>query len=112
MVGAHVARGLIVGVIAVLAVSGHGVDPGAGGRSAPCSAARTPIYLPAQQAFLPRTVEADRLPSANALLQGTLQMASIAGPPLAGIVVAIGRYRDRRSRWTRFRSSSPPCWSR
>ena len=34
-------------------------------------------------------MEAERLPSANALLQGTLQMASIAGPPLAGIVIAI-----------------------
>ena len=28
--------------------------------------------MPAQQAFLPRTLEAERLPSANALLQGTL----------------------------------------
>jgi MFS family permease len=46
------------------------------------------LYMPAQQAFLPRAVGADRLPSANALLQGTYQLASIAGPPLAGIVIA------------------------
>jgi Major Facilitator Superfamily len=46
-------------------------------------------YLPAQQALLPRAVGAERLPSANALLQGTLQLASIVGPPIAGVVVAL-----------------------
>ena len=35
------------------------------------------LYMPAQPAFLPRTLDADRLPSANALLQGTYQIASI-----------------------------------
>jgi hypothetical protein len=47
------------------------------------------VYMPAQQAFLPRAVGPDRLPSANALLQGTLQLASIAGPPVAGVAIAI-----------------------
>ena len=47
------------------------------------------LYMPAQQAFLPRTLDADRLPSANALLQGTYQIASIVGPPIAGAVIAI-----------------------
>ena len=45
--------------------------------------------MPAQQAFLPRTLEAERLPSGNALLQGTYQLASIVGPPLAGVVIAV-----------------------
>ena len=88
MVAAHVARGVIVGVIAALAVTGMASVPALAVLGALFGAADA-LYMPAQQAFLPRTVEAERLPSANALLQGTLQMASIAGPPLAGIVIAI-----------------------
>jgi MFS family permease len=87
MVVAHVARGVIVGVIAALAVTGTASVPALAVLGALFGAADA-VYMPAQQAFLPRTVEAERLPSANALLQGTLQMASIAGPPLAGIVIA------------------------
>ena len=88
MVAAHVARGVIVGAIAVLAVTGTMSVPALVVLGALFGAADA-VYMPAQQAFLPRTMDADRLPSANALLQGTLQMASIAGPPLAGIVIAI-----------------------
>ena len=88
MVAAHVARGVIVGAIAALAVTGTASVPALVVLGALFGAADA-LYMPAQQAFLPRTVEADRLPSANALLQGTLQMASMAGPPLAGIVIAI-----------------------
>ena len=77
MVAAHVARGVIVGAIAALAILGA------------LFGAADAAYLPAQQAFLPRTVAADRLPSANALLQGTLQVASIAGPPVAGLVIVL-----------------------
>jgi hypothetical protein len=88
MVAAHLARGVIVGAIAALAVTGTVSVPALVVLGALFGAADA-LYMPAQQAFLPRTVEAERLPSANALLQGTLQMASIAGPPLAGIVIAI-----------------------
>ena len=88
MVAAHVARGVIVGVIAALAVTGTASVPALAVLGVLFGAADA-LYMPAQQAFLPRAVEADRLPSANALLQGTLQMASMVGPPLAGIVIAI-----------------------
>jgi len=88
MVAAHVARGLIVGVIAALAATGDASLPALALLGVLFGAADA-LYMPAQQAFLPRTVEAERLPSANSLLQGTLQMAAIAGPPLAGIVIAI-----------------------
>jgi MFS family permease len=88
MVAAHVARGIVVGVIAALAVTGTASVPVLAALGALFGAADA-LYMPAQQAFLPRTVEAERLPSANALLQGTLQMASMVGPPLAGIVIAI-----------------------
>ncbi len=88
MVAAHVARGVIVGVIAALAMNGMASVPALMVLGVLFGAADA-LYMPAQQAFLPRTVEADRLPSANALLQGTLQLSSMVGPPLAGIVIAI-----------------------
>jgi len=88
MVAAHVARGVIVGAIAALAITGTASIPALAILGALFGAADA-AYLPAQQAFLPRTVAADRLPSANALLQGTLQMASIAGPPVAGLVIVL-----------------------
>ncbi|MCJ7712338.1 MAG: MFS transporter [Chloroflexi bacterium] len=88
MVTAHVARGVIVGVIAALAMNGMASVPALVVLGVLFGAADA-LYMPAQQAFLPRTVEANRLPSANALLHGTLQLSSMVGPPLAGIVIAI-----------------------
>jgi len=88
MLAAHAARALIVGGVAALVISGHASIPALAALGALFGCADA-AYMPAQQAFLPRTLDADRLPSANALLQGTLQLASIAGPPLAGVVVAI-----------------------
>jgi MFS family permease len=87
MLAANVARALIVAVVAALAASGHASIPALAALGALFGCADA-VYLPAQQAFLPRTVGPDRLPSANALLQGTMQVASIAGPPIAGLVVA------------------------
>ena len=89
MLTAHVARGVIVGVIAGLVVA-HAASIPALIVLGILFGAADAIYLPAQQAFLPRALEADRLPSGNALLQGTYQLASIAGPPLAGVVIAAG----------------------
>ncbi len=88
MLFAHLARAAIVAVVAVLAATGHASIPALAllGVLFGCADA---VYLPAQQAFVPRTVGPDRLASANALLQGTLQLVSIVGPPLAGLVVAI-----------------------
>ncbi len=88
MLAAHLARGAIVGVIAILAAEGAASIPALVVLGALFGAADA-IYMPAQQAFLPRTVGPDRLPSANALLQGTYQLAAIGGPPAAGILIAI-----------------------
>jgi MFS family permease len=88
MIVAHLARGVIVGAIALLVAGGYASIPVLAVLGALFGAADA-LYMPAQQAFLPRTVEADRLPSANALLQGTLQVASIAGPPIAGAAIAV-----------------------
>ena len=85
---AHIARGGIVAAIAVLAAAGLASVPVLAVLGALFGAADA-VYMPVQQAFLPRTVGPDRLPSANAMLQGTLQLASIAGPPIAGVVIAL-----------------------
>jgi hypothetical protein len=88
MLAAHLARGAIVAVIAVLVATGLASIPVLAALGALFGAVDA-VYMPAQQAFLPRAVGPDRLPSANALLQGTLQLASIAGPPVAGVAIAI-----------------------
>jgi MFS family permease len=88
MITAHLGRAAIVGVIAILVGTGLASLPVLVVLGALFGLVDA-MYLPAQQAFLPRAVDADRLPSANALLQGTLQLASIAGPPLAGVAVAL-----------------------
>jgi len=88
MLIAHVARGTIVGAIAALVLVGGATIPLLALLGAAFGAADA-LYMPAQQAFLPRTLEPVRLPSANALLQGTYQLASIAGPPIAGAIIAV-----------------------
>jgi MFS family permease len=88
MLAAHAGRALVVGGVATLVITGHASIPALAALGALFGCADA-AYMPAQQAFLPRTLAAERLPSANALLQGTLQLASIAGPPIAGVVVAI-----------------------
>jgi MFS family permease len=88
MLAAHLARGVIVGAIAALVLTGSSSLPLLALLGALFGAADA-MYMPAQQAFLPRTLQPDRLPSANALLQGTFQLASIAGPPIAGAAIAV-----------------------
>ena len=87
MLASHLARAGIVAAIAVLVASGNASMPALVALGVLFGCADS-AYLPAQQAFIPRAVGADRLPSANSLLQGTLQLMSIAAPPLAGVVVA------------------------
>jgi MFS family permease len=88
MLAAHVGRGLVVAIIAILAATGAASIPALVGLGVLFGIADA-IYMPAQQAFVPRVVSPDRLPSANSLLQGTMQLASIAGPPLAGLAIAL-----------------------
>ena len=88
MLTAHLIRGAVVGAIAGLVLTGAATLPLLALLGALFGAADA-LYLPAQQAFMPRTLDADRLPSGNAILQGTMQLASIAGPPLAGAVIVV-----------------------
>lgn len=88
MLVAHLARGAIVALIAGLVTAGMATVPALVALGVVFGVADA-LYPPAQQAFLPRAVSADRLPSANALLQGTLQLTSIVGPPMAGVAIAL-----------------------
>ncbi len=88
MLVAHLTRGAIVALIAVLVAAGMATIPVLVALSVVFGVADA-LYPPAQQAFLPRAVGADRLPSANALLQGTMQLVSIVGPPLAAVAIAL-----------------------
>lgn len=87
MLLSHVARAAIVAAITVLVVAGAASIPTLAALGVLFGAADA-VYMPSQQAFVPRAVGPDRLPSANALLQGTYQLTSIIGPPLAGLVIA------------------------
>lgn len=87
MLVSHLARAGIVAVIAILVASGNASIPALAALGVLFGAADA-VYMPSQQAFVPRAVGEDRLPSANALLQGTYQLTSIVGPPVAGVVVA------------------------
>ncbi len=87
MLLSHFARAGIVAAIAALIVSDNASIPALAALGLLFGAADA-MSIPAMQAFVPRAAGDDRLPSANALLQGTLQMTSIAGPPVAGLVVA------------------------
>jgi predicted MFS family arabinose efflux permease len=52
------------------------------------------IFMPALMGLIPRTVPAERLQEANALLGFTRSVANVAGPAIAGIVIAIGEPGD------------------
>jgi len=87
MLASHLARAGIVAAITALVVSGNASIASLAVLGVLFGAADA-VYMPSQQAFVPRAVGPDRLPSANALLQGTLQLVSIVAPPIAGLVVA------------------------
>jgi MFS family permease len=47
------------------------------------------VFMPALMGLIPQTVPPDRLQEANALLGFTRSLASVAGPALAGIIIAV-----------------------
>jgi MFS family permease len=88
MVAAHLVRGVIVGLMAGLVMTGAATLPLLAVLGMVFGAADA-AFVPAQQAFMPRTLEPDRLPSGNALLQGTMQLSGVVAPPLAGAAIAL-----------------------
>jgi MFS family permease len=52
------------------------------------------IFMPALMGLIPQTVPPDRLQEANALLGFTRSVANVAGPAIAGVVIALGEPGD------------------
>jgi MFS family permease len=89
MLGADLARTVSMGLIAVLLLAGtaeiwelallYAVD-----------GAATAFFNPASNAIAPQVVPPSRLQEANALLSFSRWMGKVAGPALAGILLALG----------------------
>jgi MFS family permease len=81
-------RAVLVGIIAMLVLTGHAalwqlyLLAGAFG-------VVDALFYPAINAILPMLVDEPTLPPANALMQGSQQLAGMLGPALAGFVVAV-----------------------
>ena len=87
MIGSNLARGATVGVVAVLVLADsvelwHLVALGI------VFGTVDSIFFPALNTIVPMLVPLDRLPAANAVVQGTSQFMGLVGPAVAGIVVA------------------------
>src|SRR3954469_21009979 len=89
MIASDVARTISQAVTAALLLSGRAevwmlvVLSAAHGTSAA-------VFMPALAGLIPQTVPAERLQEANALLGFTRSAASVAGPAIAGVVIALG----------------------
>jgi MFS family permease len=88
MLYSNAIRAVLVGILATLVVSGRAelwqlyVMGGIFG-------VVDALFYPAINAILPMLVDEPSLPPANALMQGSQQMAGLIGPALAGVVVAL-----------------------
>ena len=47
------------------------------------------FFFPAQNAIIPKIVKETQLPTANAIIQGTMQLSLFAGPVLAGLLISL-----------------------
>jgi MFS family permease len=88
MLASNVLRAVVVTAITILIVTGrielwHLVG------LAVIFGAVDALFIPAMNTIVPMLVPVERLPAANGLVQGTAQLAGLAGPAIAGVVVAI-----------------------
>jgi MFS family permease len=84
----HVARGVLVGAVAGVILTGA-IQLWQLYVLAACFGAIDAMFYPASQAIVPSLVDEDRLASSNALLQGSEEASGFAGPALAGILIAL-----------------------
>jgi MFS family permease len=88
MLYSNAVRAVLVGIVAGLVLSGNAalwqlyVLAGAFG-------VVDALFYPAVNAILPMLVDEPSLPPANALMQGSQQLAGLIGPALAGVLVAL-----------------------
>lgn len=81
-------RGLVVAVLTTLLVLG-GVEAWHLYVLAGLFGAVDALSFPAFMSFTPRLVEQSKLEAANAVIQGTAQLAGMLGPALAGVLIAM-----------------------
>jgi MFS family permease len=87
MLGSDFARCLLTAVFAVLAAA-HESSLLAVAPVAALLGAFSALFLPASMAMMPSLVESSRLTSANAVYTGFVQVGSMLGPVLGGVLVA------------------------
>lgn len=80
-------RALLVGILAVLVITGHTEVWQLCAVAVPLGAFAG-IFLPAYYAMLPEVLSADELQAGNALNTSTIQLALLIGSGLAGLVVS------------------------
>jgi MFS family permease len=90
ILGSDIARGLTVGALAALALSGRAELWHLAAMGIVFGIADA-LFFPAMNAIVPQVVDTDRLPAANGLVQSTAQLTTLVGPVVAGLlVVAVG----------------------
>lgn len=88
MLASNLARMLLVAVLAVAVLSGR-IEVWMLYAFALIFGLGDAFFFPAQNAMIPHLAQGDRLQSANALMQGTMQLSLFAGPVLAGSLIAL-----------------------
>lgn len=88
MLYSNVIRAALVGIIAALVLTGR-AELWQLYIMAALFGVVDALFYPAISAILPMLVDEPTLPPANALMQGSQQLASLIGPALAGVVVAL-----------------------
>jgi MFS family permease len=87
MLGSNAVRGVLVGLLAALVLTGHAQLWQLYILSALFGAVSA-IFYPAFDSIAPLLVEGKQLGAGNALLQGSAQLAGFLGPVLAGVIIA------------------------
>lgn len=87
MLGSDAVRCALTAVFAVLAAS-HVSSLAALAPVAAVLGACAALFLPASAALMPTLVDAERLPTANAVYTGSLQLGMLLGPVIGGVLVA------------------------
>lgn len=88
MLAASLARGIVMGVLAVLTLT-RSVQLWQLFAAAVLVGSTTAFFVPASASLLPRLVANDRLEAGNALLNLGRTLALVLGPAAAGVVVAV-----------------------
>lgn len=87
MLGSNLVRFMLVAWLTILVVTGM-VQMWMVYLLALCFGLADAFFYPAQSSITPRLVRPEQLQTANAMVQGTMQLAMLAGPVLAGVLIA------------------------